>query len=220
MRKARLFSLALLSIVFIAASCTKEGPQGPVGPQGPQGIGGVTGPTGATGATGPAGPTGPQGPVGATGPQGPAGTANVIYSAWFNTSTLTWADSVHADQGVISKANRAAAGVTTAVMDNGVVLSYFRSATAGTTLLPYLYPNLLQIQQINYILKPGTMTYYVSDLTDMNASGIIPVGELRYVIIPGSVAGGRVSGYSLEQLKRMSYDQVASIFNIPANGGL
>jgi hypothetical protein len=215
MRKSRIFSLAALSIVFIAASCTKEGPQGPVGPQGPQGVGGVQGPTGATGATGPAGPTGPQGPAGATGPQGPAGTANVIYSAWFNASTLTWADSVHAVYGVISKADKAAPGVTAAVMDNGVVLSYYRSATVGTTILPFTYPNLLQIQELSYIMKPGIMTYFVGDLTDMNASGTIPVGELRYVIIPGSVAGGRMAGgYTAEQLKKMSYAEVARIYHI------
>lgn len=220
MRKSRIFSLAILSIVFIAASCTKEGPQGPVGPQGPMGTGGGIGPAGATGATGPAGPTGPQGPAGATGPQGPAGTANVIYSAWFNTTSLTWADSTHTDFGTISRGNRAAPGVTTAVMDNGVVLSYYRSAAAGTTVLPYVYPNLIQIQQLNSILKAGTITYFVGDMTDMNASGIVPAGELRYVIIPGSVAGGRVAGYTMEQFKKMSYAQVASIFNIPANGGL
>lgn len=225
MRKSRIFSLAILSIVFIAASCTKDGPQGPVGPQGPQGIGGVPGPTGNTGPAGPAGPTGPQGPAGATGPQGPAGTANVIYSAWFNTTTLTWADSVHAVYGVISKANRAAPGVTTAVMDNGVVLSYYRSATVGTAMLPFTYPNLAQIQELSFILKQGTMTYFVADLTDMNASLIVPVGELRYVIIPGSVAGGRMMsgpavGYTVEQLKKMSYADIAKLFNIPANGGL
>ncbi len=220
MRKTRFFSLAILSIVFIAASCTKEGPQGPVGPQGPQGVGGIAGPQGATGATGPAGPTGPQGPVGATGPQGPAGTANVIYSAWVSGPTLSWADSLHADLGVISRANRAAPSLSTAVLDNGVVLSYYRSATAGTTLLPYVYPNLAQIQQISSLLKANTITYFVSDLTDMNASLIVPTGEFRYVIIPGAVAGGRVAGYSADQLKKMSYDEIARLFNIPANGGL
>ena len=210
MRKMRILSPLLLAFVFIVSSCSKEGPAGPSGATGPQG------PPGGTG------PTGPQGPAGPTGPQGPAGTANVIYSAWFDANTLTWADSTHAHFGTISRGNRAAAGVTAAVIDNGVVLSYFRSADAGVTQLPYLQSTPTTISY-NSILSTGTITYFVADISDGDATGMVPTGEFRYVIIPGGTAGGRLMpgatlGYTVDQLRAMSYEQVVKLFNIPSNG--
>jgi len=221
----RLTSLSLLAFVFIMASCTKEGPAGPQGVAGSQGAAGATGAPGTPGTTGPTGPTGPQGPQGPTGPQGPAGTANVIYSGWFAASTLTWADSTHATLGTISRGNRAAPGVTAAVIDNGVVTSYYRaSSTGAATALPMLSGTTANLIQYATLLRAGTITYFVANLTSGNATGVVPPGEFRYVIIPGSVAGGRMmsgpaSGYSVSQLQRMPYDQVASLLHLPAEGG-
>src|SRR5215212_3526631 len=54
---------------------------------------GDTGPAGPAGPTGPAGANGTNGAAGAQGPKGDTGVANVIYSAW--TDTTTWnADTV------------------------------------------------------------------------------------------------------------------------------
>lgn len=217
MRKMRVLSLLLFAIAFLAASCAKEGPVGPAGASGPQG---PPGPGGATGPTGPIGPTGPQGPQG---PAGPAGTANVIYSDWFAASTMTWADSTHTDFGTISRGNKAAPAVTAAVVDNGIVLSYYRSATSGTTQLPYIFGLTTNLMQYNSILKTGTITYFVANQTTGIATGVIPTGDFRYVVIPGSVGGGRLmqgalAGYSIDQLRNMSYEQVLQLFRIPASG--
>jgi hypothetical protein len=208
MRKTRILSLSLLAFVYIAASCSKEGPAGPQGATGPQGAPGASGGAGAAGPAGPAGPT------------GPAGTANVIYSAWFAASTLTWADSTHANYGTISKGNRLAPGVTAAVIDNGVVLSYYRDANAGTTQLPYTFSPAVDIMQYNSILKTGGITYFVADLTAHTASGSVPAGDFRYVIIPGGVSGGRflTAGYSADQLRAMSYEKILALFHIPSEG--
>lgn len=221
MRKTRIVSLALFATLFFAASCTKEGPAGPQGNAGPQGPPGSNGTAGAPGATGPTGPQGPQGPPG---PQGPSGSANVIYSSWFDASTLTWADSTHAMFGTVSRGNRAAAGVTTAVVDNGLVIAYHRSATAGVTMLPFTFRNAADIVSVNTILSAGTVTFFVANLTTGSASGFVPNGEFRYVIIPGSIAGGRImqgaqsAGYSIDELRGMPYEEVLRLFNIPANG--
>jgi len=48
-------------------------------------------------------------------------------------------------------------------------------------------------------------------------------GSFRYVIIPGSVAGGRMvsgpaSGHTVNELRAMSYQQIAQLFSIPPNG--
>ncbi|MGZ8544579.1 MAG: hypothetical protein ACXWV0_04745, partial [Flavisolibacter sp.] len=134
-----------------------------------------------------------------------------------------WADSIHTDLGIISRGNKAATSVTAAVIDNGVVLSYFRSPSAGATQMPYLFGTTANLMQYNTILQPGTITYFVANHSSGNATGAMPTGEFRYVVIPGSVGGGKFmqgafAGYSIDQLRFMTYEQVLQKFNIPANG--
>jgi hypothetical protein len=211
MRKFRTLSLCLLAITFIAVNCTKEGPEGPAGatgPQGPAGSNGATGATGAAGATGATGAVGPQGPAGAT---GPAGTANVIYSAW-SLPTFTASSTFFVAQP-------AAPGITQAIMDRGVVLAYMSNGTGTATsgfnvwTLPYTRPGDATLIYHQYVV--GTIVYIAS----ANLTGF----QFRYVIIPGGVAGGRTTGvggtnYTVEQLKAMSYQEVVSLFHIPAQG--
>lgn len=223
MRKFRLLSLLFLAISFIAVSCTKEGPEGPAGatgPQGPAGIGGTTGATGATGATG------PQGPVGPTGPQGPAGTANVIYSSWFSIPSTDWTDSTMTNLGVAKKAYRTAPAITQAVIDNGVVLSYLSLTTTagvGPYLLPFTIPSSPAALIVGNIPTVGRMVYYNVFANATTGVALNASYSFRYVVIPGAVAGGRNAfvgntGYTVEQFKTMPYEQVARIFNLPANG--
>ena len=219
MRKFRLLSLLLLAISFVIVNCTKEGPEGPVGATGAQG---PAGNAGTTGPTGPAGPTGPTGPTGPVGPQGPAGTANVIYSPWFSLSN--WHDSTMTDQGLCKVDYRDAPGVTASVISTGVVLSYF--SQPGNTIanpLPWIVtstnPNIL----IGLRLSPGRLVYYNTQINSV-AGGIVlsSAYQLRYVIIPGGVAGGRgitpgIGGtqYTEAQIRAMSYEQVCNLFKIP-----
>jgi len=226
MRKFRSLSLLLLSIAFIAVNCTKEGPEGPAGATGAQG------PAGPNGSTGPAGPAGPTGPAGIQGPTGPAGTANVIYSPWF---TLTgWSDTVISYYGTNStRSIRTAPGITSAITATGVVLSYVTPLEYGinnSIQVPWTLRNPLggnNIWKFDFIPQPGKIIYYLADLS----SGIIPSNQamsaqVRYIIIPGGVAGGRgtvgekmvdIKGhlFSESQLKGMSYSQVCSLINIP-----
>ncbi len=228
MRKFRLLSLLALAIAFIAVSCTKEGPEGPAGATGPQG---PVGANGATGPTGPLGPTGPAGPTGPTGPQGPPGTANVIYSSWLTVALSSPViDSSFADFGLCKRWYRSAPSVTTAILDNGLVLSYWRVSSVIYSTLPYQFP-------------VGPSTYYLGALP-VSTNGATPGGkiifftsifgagagwapntsaETRYVVIPGVVGGGRSAGvggtnYTPDQVRAMSYEQVCQVFNIPASG--
>ena len=198
MRKFRLLSLLFLAITFIAVSCTKEGPEGPAGATGPQGPTGANGANGPAGPTGPTGPQGPTGPVGPQGPAGPAGTANVIYSSWFPILGTDWTGSGTANQSY----TLTAPGVTQAIRDNGVVLVYV------TTFDFYLPATVGQILLRAY--RPSS------------AFTLITI-NVRYVIIPGGVAGGRTIGkaaeingqvYTESQLKAMSYQQVCSLLKI------
>jgi hypothetical protein len=234
MRKFRPLSLLALAITFLAVSCTKEGPEGPAGASGAQG---PTGGVGATGGAGPVGPVGPAGPIGPTGPAGPPGTANVIYSSWATVTSLTTppflpvGDSSFTDFGTCKRWLRTAPSLTQAILDNGLVLSYWRVGTPPATVI---YSNL------PYLFPVGAQTYYLGSLPTLTngvfkiiyftsifgaGAGWTPNGnaESRYVIIPGVIPGGRSTGvggtnYTADQVKAMSYEEVCRLFNIPSSG--
>ncbi len=190
-------------------NCTKEGPEGPAGVAGPQG------PTGANGATGAAGATGGTGATGAT------GTANVIYSSW--QAQTNWADTTFPGAGalgVCSRSIRTAPGVTQTVMDQGVVLCYLQ---VGTSVLPFPFTGT--VGNLNFLLGVGKIVFYWTNPMTGTASGVTASNPLRYVIIPGGVAGGRginsekiaqINGKSFTetQLKSMSYAEVCKLLNI------
>jgi Collagen triple helix repeat (20 copies) len=227
MRKFRLLSLLFLAITFIAVSCTKEGPEGPAGATGPQG---PTGSTGGTGATGPTGPAGPQGPTGPVGPQGPAGTANVIYSAWISdASSANWADTSMTLFGtVVRRRNVVAPGITQAILDQGVVLAYGRGTAIGGGNSPVQLPVNFFFSgaqlQFGHIPALGRIVFYIVNTnTGTSPAGLFWGGDMRYVIIPGGVAGGRSAGiggtnYTASDFRNMSYEQICQVFNLPADG--
>ncbi len=225
MRKFSSISLLALAITFIAVSCTKEGPEGPAGAtgaQGPTGAGGAAGATGATGATG------SQGPVGPAGPQGSPGTANVIYSGWATVGSLgTIIDSSFSDFGTCKRFIRAAPSLSASILDNGVILSYWRVAANIYTALPYQFPSGAQTFFLGSVSAVGKITYFTSIFGATPAAGWTPnsSAELRYVLIPGVVSGGRginsekmadINGqtYTESQLKAMPYADVCRLLKI------
>ena len=205
MRKFKLLSLLLLAIAFITVNCTKEGPEGPAGATGPQGPAGSTGATGGTGAT------------------GATGTANVIYSSWFTYASLGAAiDSVFFIHGNVRRVIRTAPGVTQAIIDNGVILSYIRFAPTGSfSILPYIFPNGGG-GQLTFVAEVGKIFYISYILNPPAPIGVAVSSEFRYVLIPGGVAGGRGvnpgvggTGYSEDQLKALPYGELCRLLNIP-----
>lgn len=225
MRKFQFLSLLALAITFLAVSCTKEGPEGPAGATGAQG---PTGATGAAGPTGPTGPTGPAGPTGPTGPQGPAGTANVIYSAWTDFVSATWLPAAVEFGKTVRNYPAAAPGVTTSVINTGVVLVYWRDVgLPNPQQMPSISYNITQPvnQYLGFELLTGTIRIKFFNIDNTNDPGTFSGSgnSYRYVIIPGGVAGGRsaekaceIKGqiYTESQLKGMSYQQVCSLLNI------
>ena len=158
---------------------------------------------GDPGATGPAGPAGPTGATGAT------GVANVIYSPW---ATLTFTGS-----GASYSAKITAPGVTQDIMDKGVVKTYFKF---GSTVYEGTYHNQATNSGIYQYLSVG----FINLVANFDASY-----PWRYVIIPGGIAGGRMSSgagsdvFVLQdgstmlksELDKMSYEDLCSRFNIP-----
>ena len=162
------------------------------------------------GDPGPAGATGPAGPTGSTGAIGPIGAANVIYSPWAN---VTFTGSGTAWSALIT-----APGVTQDIMDKGVVKTYFKF---GTSVYEGNYSNIPTGASIYQFLSVGAINLRATFAANY---------PWRYVIIPGGVAGGRLSGGSADadrfvfadgstmrrtELDKMSYEDVCSRFNIP-----
>jgi hypothetical protein len=213
MRKFRLPSLLFLSILLIAVSCTKEGPEGPAGVAGLQG------------------PPGVAGPVGPAGPQGPMGQTNVTFSPWFATGT-GWTATGANVYGAQFLFDRASTVITQAIIDNGLVMGYIKGEPNTPSLasqafqLPYLVGNGFGfLDQYELVLNAaGNIRFLYKSDFPWTAAQLAPV-NFRYVVIPGSVAGGRgnagvttYAGYSAAQLKAMPYEQIAKLFNIPAEG--
>jgi ABC-type amino acid transport substrate-binding protein len=224
MKKLRSLSISLVLLALLVISCTKEGPEGPLGAIGAQGISGATGATGAAGATG------------ATGAQGPPGTANVIYSGWLaSPTTFTaagWFDTTMSPIGLVSRANFIAPSMTQAILDQGLTMVYHTFSAASPTgganaqTLPYSTTvNLppLQYIQINYRPAVGRVIVFIKNLTSTTSFGLLGGHYFRYIIVPGGIAGGRMmsgpaTGYTIEQLQAMSYEQALRKFNIPRDG--
>ncbi|MDP4263955.1 MAG: hypothetical protein Q8941_15615 [Bacteroidota bacterium] len=224
MRKLRLLSLSFLAITFIAVSCTKEGPEGPVGATGPQGPPGTPGAAGAPGAPG------------APGPQGPPGTANVIYSSWMASPTTFgvagWFDTTISTIGTVSRANFPAPSMTQTILDQGLTMVYHTFAatpppTGGTNAQPLPYNVGIgggNFVEVNYRPAVGRVIVFLHNvLPGTGGFGFLGGHYFRYIIIPGGVAGGRMTsgpaaGNSITELQAMSYEQVLRKFKIPLDG--
>ncbi len=233
MRKLRLLSIFLLAIVFVFVSCTKEGPEGPVGGTGAQGPTGTSGTNGATGPVGPVGATGPVGPIGPVGPAGPTGatgSANVIYSAWI---TSPYASRDTTIDGTCHRVRHLdAPSLIAAILNQGVMITYMRIGSLGPYLLPYTsdaggatnqIEAIYAVQKIFVTRKTfGSCRFTVADPGTTPVLINLPQSlEYRYILIPGVIGGGRImsgaaAGYTPEQLKAMSYEEIIRLFNIPA----
>lgn len=196
-----LLLLAIAFMVLVASSCGKNGNPGPQGPIG------ATGPTGATGAAGVSG---------ATGPTGATGTANVLYSDWFTPSSYTQTTifgTIHFD------ADKAATGITQAILDNGTVLVYGKLdgynpiiwPTAQVSTLPieitYMSGTTQNIDSWSALITLGNVRIDLA--SSSNAYGSISnAHQFRYVIIPGGV-------HTLAHINIKNYAEVKQALHLP-----
>ncbi|MFN5136404.1 MAG: hypothetical protein ACK5DG_13920 [Chitinophagaceae bacterium] len=122
-------------------------------------------------------------------------------------------------------ADVAATSVTTTNINQGAILAYVRDqfgSNNGPFQLPYTQYVFSGSGTFGYVPANGRM-FYTFFLHDNSNSATPCCREYRYVVIPGAVSGGRLvsgpaAGYTISQIKGMSYSQIASMFNIPANG--
>ncbi|WP_147314059.1 hypothetical protein [Deminuibacter soli] len=134
---------------------------------------------------------------GTEGPKGDTGTANVIHSPWITLNmSLIRSDSVYFQ-------SISAPGITQSILDSGVVLTYLTfTGSDGTQSVVNANTYFGQVG-----LKPGTIEL----LSFYNYTGL----KFRYVIIPGSVAGGRstslLNRYTRAQLENMPYSDIITL---------
>lgn len=220
--------IIVLQITIIISSCSRRGD---TGDRGPTGINGPIGPQGNQGITGPQGPTGPMGATGPQGLQGNAGVTNVTYSAWSTSGSSNWGTTNITLYGARFIHDRAAPGITTTVISNGVVLAFVRTVPTFPTSNISQLPLRIQtgtgvvFHEISFILNiAGNLRFlYKHNSTLPYTSAQLGTVETRYIIIPGTSLGGKMIsgpaiGYTIDQIKALTYEQVQSMFNIPDAG--
>ncbi len=165
---------------------------------------------------------------GSTGPQGeegPAGTANVIYSPWFLSTTMSWADSNMANYSNAKRAIHNAPGVTQAIIDQGIILCYTKGEAAGAG--PYQLPLLTANNYlVSFIPAVSKIIFFTSKIGGGATNPFSSNYSFRYVLIPGGVTSGRkITGadktieinntlYTESELKAMPYSDICKLLGV------
>lgn len=164
---------------------------------------------GEKGDPGPQGEQGIQGPKGDPGPQGAVGTANVIYSNWIDMSNPSkWRrnNPSYWEATLVSTTS-----ISQSIINSGVVLVYMKSSISPRVMLtPFtalgnyftIYSNVFVGSISLWQQFPASNSPVNLDLQGWNS--------YRYVIIPGSVPGGRKISIDYS-----NYEEVKKAFNLP-----
>jgi hypothetical protein len=105
-------------------------------------------------------------------------------------------------------------------------LAYEKNAF-GNNDGPFPLPHTISISSsvtltLSYLPAVGKM-FYTQFASDNSSSTTAINRQYRWVVIPGGVSGGRgingsnmtSTGYTVDELKNMSYHQVCTLLNIP-----
>ncbi|MGD1840286.1 MAG: hypothetical protein ACFB0B_05230 [Thermonemataceae bacterium] len=162
------------------------------------------------------GDDGEVGPQGEQGPEGPAGTANVIYSDWIDTG----GDFIEDGSLSIKTFTLASAEEVTALgidLNTSQVLVYgggFTSLVTPETVLPLPHVSFGG-QFYTYNINNGEIRV-VGFARDSGDNAFNEFDEYRYVIVPGGVPASGDNARGLQpDYQNMSYDEIATLFNIP-----
>lgn len=157
-----------------------------------------------TACEGPQGDPGPKGDPGATGPEG---SANVIYGGWVDMSNASF----WSRNGTGFSASYAAPSITQEILDKALILVYGRQ-DGRVILLPYYHNPLITIKS-HAILQRIVLQLHIDESAGITTFGPILLTGMthyRYVVVPGSVAGGRKAAVDYS-----SYEEVKKAYNLP-----
>ena len=130
-----------------------------------------------------------------TGATGATGTANVIYSPWLNVTTVK--------SGSNYNATIIAAGITQDIVNKGEVLTFISFLGDSYNPIPYLDYNGTMLF---LVIRP----YYTIGKINLIGNFDYSSYKMRYIIIPGVVAGGRRAAVDFSD-----YKAVKKFYNIP-----
>jgi len=143
-----------------------------------------------------------KGSTGPAGPAGPAGPDSVVYSAWIPLAfSYNSVDTAFEDTLI-------APSITKGILDSGVILTYVNAADQNGTY--------------HVIPTSGLVTLNIFEDFSVGKINIVSINDYstlpyRYVTIPGSLKAGtsaanqKIKGYTVQELKAMSYEQVQQV---------
>jgi hypothetical protein len=134
------------------------------------------------GPEGPAGAAGANGTNGTNGTDGTDGNANVIYSDWI---IPTWEQFSEFSVNM-QKADLDVTDLTQDVLDNGVVLVYWKNWQNLIRPLPFTFSDIDWLVQFQYSLNLIRVSVTLEDSTSTYPPSIPSSNTIRYIIIPGS----------------------------------
>lgn len=220
--------LMLVVIIITALACSKpddgvDGVDGTNGIDGTNGTNGIDGIKGVDGINGIKGVDGKDGKDGIAGAVGATGSANVIYSDWKISPHVSRDTTIDGTCARVRHLN--VPELTAEVLQNSVLLTYFRVGSIGPYALPYINDAGGATNQINaiYSLEKifvfrhtfGTCRFSSAVAADFPGQPLminLPQSlEYRYVIIPGAIKSAKKTqpNYS-----KMSYAEVCKLLNI------
>jgi len=151
--------------------------------------------------TGEDGEPGPQGEQGEQGEQGDPGTADIYYSDWFDEEFIDTPTTSHSF-GITDE------NINEDLGENSIILVYARTSNPAVFQLPVTVDNKAYYYIAFY---ENQFLRFDAETTDGSSQIFNNFPEFRFVIIKGDPStGGRKADY-----RSMSYEQIATLFNIP-----
>ncbi len=155
------------------------------------------------------GKDGIDGQQGAQGEQGPTGNANIIASQWIDADFSNNTD--------YSYFYIDAPDITQEIIDSGVILAYGKEPFGAIVSIPFVFGKA----SYYFAVEPSGRIIFIGSSTDGSNISFTIIEQVRYVIIPASTGGATTkimnrlyNGYTEEELKAMSYDELVNVFNI------
>lgn len=146
------------------------------------------------------------------------GAASVIYSGWIDINVVANDNSDAAESNFPYKQVINAPALSADIVDKGVVLMYYKNSRG--TVFPVDRDDVYPIIDFDgssavgirtgYTFKVNRLSFLAVALSNSNIDAMNNNGAaIRYVLVPGSVQGRATT-----DLKKMSYDEIAQLFNI------
>ena len=137
--------------------------------------------------------------------RGPNGSV-VIYSGWIKKTQSDWSGfGTHEIQTSLT-----APSLSDNIVNNGIVVVYYREADGKVWPLPHTWFDDIYKETVDYTFEKQKIDLFLRFFPNI-IGGIVDL-EFRYVLIPGTQAGGRLMNAPVDH---NNYEALCSYYNIP-----